>query len=439
MKIETGHGTIPLITLIAMWSISLVVNLPGLAITPILSNIENVFPHASEIEIQMLTILPNLFIIPFVLLSGQLSVSRNKTGILALALVIYLVSGLLYFVASSMTELIIISCLLGVGCGLVIPIAAGLIADFFIGKYRMKQLGIKSGIANLSLVVATFTVGWLADTGGWRMPFIVYMIPLIPLLLTPFLAGKRVEQYLVQPTTQQVAAVGPDSRNMTISHATSSASPLTVIAGSPTVDKTVPPPPLGAIEWGRLSGAMLLYGVGTLAVSVIAYYLPFLAGDYHISDSMVGTITAIFFIAIMTPGFILPYIVHGLKSYTIPLAIAFIALGLGVGIISTNEWMFGISAFAMGFGYGVIQPIVYDKAVECSSGRKSTLALALVLSVNYAAVTLSPFFVDIFKSMLGANGNLFPYQIYGVIVIVFLISSLIFRKYFIFNVNENFI
>ena len=66
MKIETGRGTISLATLIAIWSISLVVNLPGLAITPVLNNIEAVFPHSSELEVQLLTILPNLFIIPFV-------------------------------------------------------------------------------------------------------------------------------------------------------------------------------------------------------------------------------------------------------------------------------------------------------------------------------------------------------------------------------------
>lgn len=434
MKIETGRGTIPLLTLIAIWSISLVVNLPGLAITPILSNIETVFPHASQLEVQMLTILPNLFIIPFVLLSGKLSVSRNKIVILIIALVIYLASGLLYFMASSMTELIVISCLLGIGCGLVIPIAAGLIADYFTGKYRMKQLGIKSGIANLSLVGATFAVGWLAQVGGWRMPFIVYMIPLIPLLLSPFLRNKELTIEQIDPKDDPELT----PHKIAVAHATASGSPLTVIAESPTVNAT-PPPPVGAIEWRKLTGAMVLYGLSTYAVTVVAYYLPFLAGGYKISDSTVGIITALFFVAIMAPGFMLPYIVRLFRGYTNPVAILFMCIGMGVGVVSHNEWMFGLSAFMLGLGYGIVQPIAYDKAVECSSGRKSTLALSLVLAMNYTAVTVAPFIVDFFKYLFGANGNLFPYELNLVIIALFLVCAMIMRKHFTFSVNENYL
>ena len=36
MKIETGQGTIPLITLLGIWSISALNALPGLAVSPIL-------------------------------------------------------------------------------------------------------------------------------------------------------------------------------------------------------------------------------------------------------------------------------------------------------------------------------------------------------------------------------------------------------------------
>lgn len=85
-----------------------------------------------------------------------------------------------------MPDLIAISCLFGMGCGLLIPLAAGLLADTFVGKYRMRQLGIKSGISNCALVLATFAVGWLGH-GNWRLPFLVYLIPAIPLVLSPFL------------------------------------------------------------------------------------------------------------------------------------------------------------------------------------------------------------------------------------------------------------
>ena len=395
MKIETGRGTISLGTLIAIWSISLVVNLPGLAITPILNNIEAVFPHSSELEVQLLTILPNLCIIPFVLLSGKLSVSKNKIGILSVALTIYLASGIAYFFAGSMTALIVISCLLGVGCGLVIPIAAGLIADYFTGKYRTKQLGIKSGIANLALVVATFTVGWMSKE-NWHLPFVVYLVPLIPLLLTPLLK---------------------DRHKSTI----------------PTAD---PPLPEGEIKWRPLTGAMLLYGVATYAIGIISYYLPFIAGQYHINDSQVGVITALFFIAVMVAGFILPSVIKCFKSITIQAAISMMFIGLLIGCKAYNEWIFGASSLLLGFGYGIIQPIAYEKAVESSTGRQTTLALALVLTMNYAALTVAPFIVDFFRWVFHTQDSLFPYLFNSAVIGVFLLFSLILRQNFTFNVKS---
>lgn len=160
-KIKTGQGNIPLISLIAIWSISLVVNLPGLAISPLLASLEKIFPKAGTLEVQLLTILPNFFIIPFILLSGKLSVYKNKELLVFTGLLLYLICGIIYLFAQNITTLIILSCLLGIACGIVIPLAAGLITDTFTGVYRTKQLGIKSGIANLSLVAATLLVGWL--------------------------------------------------------------------------------------------------------------------------------------------------------------------------------------------------------------------------------------------------------------------------------------
>lgn len=46
MKIQTGRGTIPLITLIAIWSISALTSLPGLAVSPILGDLTKIFPKS---------------------------------------------------------------------------------------------------------------------------------------------------------------------------------------------------------------------------------------------------------------------------------------------------------------------------------------------------------------------------------------------------------
>ena len=118
MRVNSGQGTIPIITLFAIWSISAITSLPGLAVTPILGDLDTIFPHVSDLDIQMISSFLNLFIIPFVLPSGKMSESINKNLILILGLVIFLVSGVLYLVVDSIMALLLISCLLVVGAGM---------------------------------------------------------------------------------------------------------------------------------------------------------------------------------------------------------------------------------------------------------------------------------------------------------------------------------
>ena len=66
MKIQTGHGMITLTALLAIYSISMVTSLPGLAISPILGDLKNIFKDASDLELQMLESLPSFIIVPFI-------------------------------------------------------------------------------------------------------------------------------------------------------------------------------------------------------------------------------------------------------------------------------------------------------------------------------------------------------------------------------------
>ena len=129
MRVNTGKGDISLITLIAIWSVSAVTSLPGLAVSPILGDMNNIFPKASDLEIQMLTSLPSLLIIPFVLLAGRLSRGKDKLPMLYAGLAIFTICGIACLIAKSMSSLIIISSILGIGAGMVIPLSTGLVVE----------------------------------------------------------------------------------------------------------------------------------------------------------------------------------------------------------------------------------------------------------------------------------------------------------------------
>lgn len=399
MNIKTGKGLMPLISLIAILSISLLVNLPGLAISPVLANLDKIFPGTSQLSIQMLTILPNLFIIPFVLLSGQIASSSSKSVILLWGLGFYLASGIMYLFTTAMWQLIAVSCLLGVGCGLLIPLAASLITDNFDGKARMQMLGIKSGVANLALIMATLIVGWLGN-GNWHLPFVVYLLPIIPLALFGYI---RSYANLPVPVTKQTES------------------------GK------------GFIIPRMVSIIFLYFGI-TFFVVALSYYLPFLLAKHGIDASKVGTITAIFFFAVFLPGFILPLIVKVCRHYTVFLAMLSIAVGLGLLCVGYTMPLLCIGAFLMGWGYGIIQPTIYDKATRAvNTPTKNTMALAIILATNYVAITIAPFIIDSIRDIIGSKSDLFPFQLNVVLAVVYCIFILIRRKSFAFDTNQDYL
>lgn len=387
MKIQTGTGSIPLITLIAIWSISAVVSLPGLAISPILGDLDKIFPHTSDLELQMLTSLPSLLIIPFVLLSGKLSIGRDKIKILVLGLSLFFGSGILYFFAHSMTSLIIISCILGIGAGMMIPLSTGLIVDYFSGKYRVKQLGFSSSINNITLVLATLLTGYLANI-NWHYPFLVYTLPGGAIILSYFLRKKdNVDSTVHQSITAQQSTT-------------------VVVNTSKGIDKRM------------LLELMALYFFITYTVLVITFYLPFLAQDYHMSSGLSGMMISLFFLAIMIPGLFLNKVISTLKGNINFLSLLSIGVGLLCIFIYRERFAIIIGCMLTGFGYGVMQPLIYDKTATIAPAKYATYALSFVMAVNYLAIMVCPFIVDMFRTILDIKSSHFPFLMNAVLALI---------------------
>ena len=379
MKINTGQGTIPLITLIGIWSISALTSLPGLAVSPILGELSTIFPHATELDIQMLTSLPSLLIIPFVLLAGKLAEKRDFIRLLRVGLWLFAASGVLYLFSSKMWQLMAVSALLGIGAGLIIPLSTGLISRYFTGEYRVKQFGYSSAITNMTLVVATAVTGYLAEV-HWRLPFVVYLLPLISLVLSAYL-----KKNTVSVTVKQASAVIPSMQS------------APVISGK------------YGIHIRHLIQLMLFYGVVTYVVLAVTFNLPFLMEAHHFSSGNSGLMISLFFLAIMAPGFMLDNIVKLLGNKTKLYSLLAVAVGLLLIWISPTEWLIVPGCILVGLGYGIIQPLIYDKTVDTAIPQKTTLALAFVMVMNYLAIRLSPFITDFFQWVFHTGSQEFPF------------------------------
>lgn len=403
MKINTGQGTIPLITLIGIWSVSALTSLPGLAVSPILGELSTIFPHATELDIQMLTSLPSLLIIPFVLLAGKLAEKRDFIRLLRVGLWLFAASGVLYLFSSRMWQLMAVSALLGIGAGLIIPLSTGLISRYFTGEYRVRQFGYSSAITNMTLVVATTVTGYLAEV-HWRLPFAVYLLPLISLVLSAYL-----KKDAASVTIKQAAAIIPPIQS------------TPVISGK------------YGIHIRHLVQLMLFYGLVTYVVLVVTFNLPFLMEAHHFSSGNSGLMISLFFLAIMAPGFMLDSLVKLLGNKTKLYSLLAIAIGLLLIWISPTEWLIVPGCILVGLGYGIIQPLIYDKTVDTAIPQKTTLALAFVMVMNYLAILLSPFITDFFQWIFHTGSQEFPFIFNLCITILIMYWAYAKKEEFLFS------
>ena len=397
MKISTGKGEITLLALLAIWSVSAVTSLPGLAVSPILEDLSRIFPSASQLEVQMLTSLPSLLIIPFVLLSGWLSQRGESLKLLAVGLAIFFVSGIVCIFAKDIRLLIVAGCIMGAGAGIAVPYSTGLVVRYFTGDSRVRQLGISSAVNNLSLVVATAVVGWIA-TRDWHLAFAVYLLPAVSLVL------------LLALRDAKPAPEPKESDQLRQSK----------------------------INWARLTGLSILYFIITFTTLVITFYLSFLLEKYRFPQEFSSVMISLFFLAIMLPGLALNAIIRKTRSMTIFISLVLIVVGLLlVGTVPDIPLM-TLGVILTGVGYGVLQPIIYDKTAIIAPPDTATKALSVVMTVNYVAVVVCPFVVDFVSKIMGQNRSTFPFIASAVWVAMVALLSLILRKSFVLGLDESY-
>lgn len=412
--INTGKLPLDPTAYIAIMSLSLIVNLPGLAVTPMLDTLAHIFPKSSALEKQLLTMLPNLLIIPFVLMSGKLSTTNHKKVLIMTALLIFAGSTVGYMLSTSMLALIVFSCTLGIGAGILVPFSTGLLSDTFAGKPLMKQMGLQSAISNLTLVLATFAVGWLARV-SWHAPFLVYAVCLVPLALVNFIGRvpineldptkADIENYVATPTdapSDQCNRQGVDVRRMV-----------------------------------ALFAAYFLLTFGTISISE---YLPFLAQARHFNPSVTGSLTSIFFLMVFFCGISLTPIIRMLRGRTVLVCTFLCLIGMLVVSLARDVELVGTGVVVAGIGYGALQPLFYNKATQCVNRPSlSTKALSIILTANYAAIVVEPLITQgICKLFHKSVESTFQFLISVAVCGIFLIYAFLSRKTFIGTISDTY-
>lgn len=408
--IKTGKDPIPVMTLIAILSVCLIINLPGVAIAPIEGKLKELL-HTSELEIQLLTTLPNFVIIPFVLLSGKLSDYKHKLPLIIVSLCLFIGCGVAYILTDSMTGLIIISCLIGATDGILIPFAMGFVVNAFSGKYRTRTLGFKSATSNFGTVVASYVVGFLIQGSNWHLPFAVYLIAVLPLALCYWL--KYIPGFGSIP-------VRPEKYQM-------SDSALKQMNGR-------------EINYGKIRGLILNNVWITFVTFSIVIYLPQLIQGYGWNPKITADITAFFFIFVLLAGFFLEKVIKTFRAFTFPIIGILLTVGIALFTFIKAEWAMYVGSVFAGIAFGIFQPLIYDKtSYAVINPRKNILGLSLVLTALYIAIAIEPFVITgVVKLFHIPDENHFAFLLSFFVGILYILVSILFRKRFTFSIEPDY-
>lgn len=408
--VPSGQGKMPLISLLAILSISMCINLPGLAVSPMLGKLHHVF-HSSELESQLLTSLPNLVMFPVVLIAGKISTPRWQTAVLVTGLIIFLLGGLFSLFANSMIELIILGCVCGIGCALVVPIAAGYISEWFSGSPRQRDLGLKSMTSNTMVIVANLFVGWVV-VRNWHWAFAVYLIPIVPLMLVPFMTQKYIlKNRIVNPPVV--------SKNNNTANTTDTAYHFQ-----------------GRQSLQLLIAIIILYVLLTYATTSISYYAPFLMDHYGMSTTAVGIVTAAYYLMVAVSGAIVSRLIKFFGRATMFICLGICAVGLIIFGLTQSLVALVVLSLSIGFAYGIVQPIIYNKTTYIAPSHAQGMKyFGYVLSSNYLSIMMVPFVDGFTRKLFHSTAPGFEFIFSGCVVVLVLIWSLVQHKNYVFAVN----
>lgn len=361
-------------------SLSLLTVMSGAAVAPALARIAAAFPTVNPTSIKLILTLPAVFIIIFSLLSGWMSTRIAKRHLLILGLTVYLLGGLGGGLATRFEFLLVARAVLGIGVGLIMPLATGLIADFYQGEERGKLMGYSTAASNLGGIIATLTSGLLAAY-SWRCSFAVYGVGFAVLALVLF--------FLPTPQTED----RPAARSSKLSRA--------------------------VYGWAA-SAFLLMLAFYAIPVNLAIFLDENSLGGASSSGVALAVVTASGFIA----GLSFASVKTALRGFLPILLFALLSLGYFLLGQASDFFVVLLAASVMGLGFGWTMPLLFIGATKAGGDGLGVPTMALVTSMIFLGQFMSPLILDFVGSLCGDPSPRFAFVILAVVFAILFASAL---------------
>lgn len=355
-------------------------------IAPILAQIAAAFPDASATRVQFLMTFPSIFCLIFTLISAFLSDVLPKKTLALSGLSIVAAGGILACCFhSSLGILFVWAAVLGVGIGMVAPLAPALINERFQNAEKQTMLGWQNAANTLGSMLMTFIGGFLAIM-GWQFGYLVYLLGIPGIIFT----------IIGLPRDKKTSAVKADAPKRE---------------------------PFRLVIWKEMIITLVLL----MGFSAVPANLAMLVAERGLGDTSVsGMMSTVFLFGGMAFGILFGKVSSILKKRT-DLAGA-ILLAVGALIISSSTFLplLFVACFLAGSSISLIMPTCMGSASRLKGYE--TLNSALLLSASFIGVFITPLLTSLTAKITGSGSVTYRFVMVAIVAIILAVLTVVFKR-----------
>lgn len=331
-----------------------------LGLSPVLADIAAAFPAVGVTRVQMLITLPSLMTLALSLVAGRLTRYIYKRHLILFALGCYLAGGLLPLLYhGSVGFLLLCSGILGVGCGILVPITASIICDYYEGDERNQMMGLQGAAIAVGGMVFTLAGGTAASSLGWQKAYLIYLL-LVPCSIAIFCL-------LPKGKLEGQEAGGKQSG-------------------------------LFGRIWFLCGIGCLYYICQNIFNTNIAMYMK----EQGIGAAQEASLaTAVYNFAGIFGGLLLGKIMKICQKYVVPLAFGLTAVGMLLTFIGRALPLALLGGLFVGFSFSVVTAAGNCLVSDRTAASQRSMGLACLSASNNIGNTLSPVVVNAAAGLLG--------------------------------------
>ena len=364
-------------------------------IVPAFGDITMFFAQENPTLVNMILTIPTLFMVIFGIIAGRLSLVMSKKTILCIGIIVFTIGGVLPYLSSDLTSMLVLRAICGAGAGFVLPTYSSLISDFFSGYERVRVLGLSNASGNIILIIVSL-VGGIIAVADWHNVFFVYFVGIVLLLLALFNIPKTVPDS--KRETPPVVEQQEKTSNVQTS-VTKSAFFLAIVC------------------FASMSFMFICSVLGS----------PFILMEGIGDSAFMGICSTMMIITQIIIGFLFSPFVKALKRFSLTVGLAVYAVGYFLFATTYSQGQTIAAFLVLGLAIGITIPylVTTATALGIQVPHRQTFIISVVTGGIFIGQFCSAFAIELINGVFSPANYREIFMIVGYMIIGFLVITII--------------